>query len=572
LSGETSSFIAALEAIVGARGILTGAKATRGYRTGFRGGTGEALAVVRPRSLVEQWRVLNACVAANKIVIMQAANTGLTGGSTPADGYDRQAVIVNTMLIDKILTIDEGRQVICLPGATLHQLERVLEPFEREPHSVIGSSCIGASVIGGICNNSGGALIQRGPAYTQLALFAQLDASGELTLLNHLGIKLGDRPEEILHRLENGAFEPEDIEHPPHCRASDGDYARRIREIDSTAPARFNADPSRLFEASGSAGRIALFAVRLDTFPRNKRSRVFYIGTRDPGELTALRRHILAHFEHLPVAGEYVDRTMFDIAAQYGKDTFMLIELLGTARLPAVFRIKRAYDAFAARLRCSWASSDRLLQGSSRLLPNHLPVRVSAFRNRFEHHLMLKMAGPGIEEARDYLSSVLPSRTGDFFECTEIEARKAFLHRFVAAGAAIRYAAIHADEVEDVIALDVALRRNDVAWSEQLPDDMRNQLRLALYYGHFFCHVFHQDYIVRKGCDAAALKARMLTLLDRRGAKYPAEHNLGHLYRADARLIEFYRTLDPCNAFNPGIGQSSKLAHWGGLESDTLQS
>jgi D-lactate dehydrogenase len=39
---------------------------------------------------------------------------------------------------------------------------------------VIGSSCIGASVIGGICNNSGGSLVQRGPAYTEMSLFARL--------------------------------------------------------------------------------------------------------------------------------------------------------------------------------------------------------------------------------------------------------------------------------------------------------------------------------------------------------------------------------------------------------------
>ncbi len=46
-----------------------------------------ALAVVRPGSLVEQWRVLKVCAAAGKIVIMQAANTSLTGGSTPSGDH-----------------------------------------------------------------------------------------------------------------------------------------------------------------------------------------------------------------------------------------------------------------------------------------------------------------------------------------------------------------------------------------------------------------------------------------------------------------------------------------------------
>lgn len=79
------------------------------------------------------------------------------------------------MRIDGIQLINNASQVICLPGSTLNELENQLKPFGREPHSVIGSSCIGASVIGGICNNSGGALVQRGPAYTEMALYAQLN-------------------------------------------------------------------------------------------------------------------------------------------------------------------------------------------------------------------------------------------------------------------------------------------------------------------------------------------------------------------------------------------------------------
>ena len=56
------------------------------------------LAVVRPGTLVQQWRVLQACVDARKFIIMQAANTGLTGGSTPdGEDYDGGVVLVNTM-------------------------------------------------------------------------------------------------------------------------------------------------------------------------------------------------------------------------------------------------------------------------------------------------------------------------------------------------------------------------------------------------------------------------------------------------------------------------------------------
>jgi D-lactate dehydrogenase len=37
----------------------------------------------------------------------------------------------------------------------------------------------------------------------------------------------------------------------------------------------------------------------------------------------------------------------------------------------------------------------------------------------------------------------------------------------------------------------------------------------------------------------------MLPLLDRRGAEYPAEHNVGHLYHAKPALAAHYRALAP---------------------------
>ena len=146
--------------------------------------------------------------------------------------------------------------------------------------------------------------------------------------------------------------------------------------------------------------------------------------------------------------------------------------------------------------------------------------------------------------------------------CDAKEAEKAMLHRFVAAGAAVRYHAVHEREVEDIIALDIALRRNDHNWIERLPPEIDAKIEKKLYYGHFFCHVFHQDYVVKKGYDCLALEHEMWGLLDQRGAEYPAEHNVGHLYHAKPELAGFYRRLDPTNSLNPGIGQTSKCAHW----------
>ena len=553
-----------LRQIVGAKYVMTDPAKTERYRTGYRFGTGNAIAVVRPATLWEQWQVLEACVAADVIVISQAANTGITGGSNPfGNECDRDVVVISTMRNDAIQLINNGEQVVCLPGSTLNHLEQELKPLGREPHSVIGSSCIGASVIGGVCNNSGGSLVQRGPAYTEMSLFAQLNAEGKLELVNHLGIDLGNTPKEILTNLQEGKYATKDV-HNTGKKGHDHDYCNHVRKIDANTPARFNADPARLYEASGSAGRLGVFAVRVDTFPSEKTTAVFYIGTNDTSVLTQLRRDMLGSFEQIPISGEYIHRTAFDIAAKYGKDTFWYIKNVGTEYLPRLFALKAWADRVAKKLPfMPHHFSEKFLQATSKLMPKHLPQTLIDYRNTYEHHLILKMGGKGVEEARAYLKEKFADGTkGAYIECDAKLAQAAMLLRFAVASAAIRYRSVHEKEVEDIVALDIALRRNDDDWFERLPKEIDDKILHKLYYGHFMCHVFHQDYVIKKGYNCEEIEEEMLKLLDKRGAQYPAEHNVGHLYHANDDLKHFYNELDPTNSFNPGIGKTSKKKDW----------
>ncbi len=548
--------------IVGKQHVFTDDNDTRLYRQGRRYGSGQVLAVVVPGSLLEQWQVLQAAVDADCIVIMQAANTGLTGGSTPfGDDYDRPVILINTRRLVGIQVINDAKQVVCLPGATLDKLEKELAVFNREPHSVIGSSCIGASVLGGVCNNSGGALVRRGPAYTELALYARVNETGQLELVNHLGIQLGSTPEEILSNLENQQYQLTDIENDQHCCASDHRYAHDVTQVDENTPARFNADPSRLYEASGSAGKVCVFAVRLDTFEKIP-SQVFYVGTNTQQDLTEIRRFLLTGLTRLPIAGEYIHRVAYDIGAEYGKDTFMFIEKFGTAKVPTAFAMKDKVDGYLEKVGMK-GLSDKVLQLLSKFLPSHLPKRMNEFRDLYEHHLVLRIENQDVEQVEKFLQHYFAANTtGHYFLCSEEEGRKAFLHRFAVAGAAIRYRDTHRSEVEDIVALDIALRRNDREWVETLPKEMDELIIHKLYYGHFLCHVFHQDYIVKKGVDPLAIEHQMWHLLDQRGAEYPAEHNVGHLYVAKPALKNHYQKLDPTNSFNVGIGHTSKLKYW----------
>ena len=323
-------FIKQLQNVVGKKYVFTDKLNKEPFSKGWRYGEGSALAVVKPGKPTEMWKTLEICVENDLIIIMQAANTGLTGGSTPfGEDYDRPIVIINTMRMSDIHLINDGNQIIGFSGSTLYDLEKKLKPLKKEPHSVIGSTSIGASIVGGVCNNSGGSLVKRGPAYTQLALYAKVNAKGKLELINELDVNLGKTPEEILRNLEEKKYEKSDIINSNKL-ASDDQYSKIIREIDSSKPARFNADPRLLYGVSGSAGKIAVFAVRLDTYPAPSKNQVFYVGSNDPDVFWKIRRDILSNFKTLPTSGDYLHKDCYDAAKKYSKDTFVIIEKLGT--------------------------------------------------------------------------------------------------------------------------------------------------------------------------------------------------------------------------------------------------
>ena len=95
-----------------------------------------------------------------------------------------------------------------------------------------------------------------------------------------------------------------------------------------------------------------------------------------------------------------------------------------------------------------------------------------------------------------------------------------------------------------MMSMDIAFPRNEKDWFERLSPEINDLLEIKLYYGHLFCHVLHQNYIVKKGVDSEALKQELLKTFDARGAEYPAEHNVGHEYFAKPSLSNFYKKLE----------------------------
>ncbi|MDY3127053.1 MAG: D-lactate dehydrogenase [Corynebacterium sp.] len=556
--------IAEFKDIVGADNVLTSLRATAAFSKGYRFGGGPLLAVVRPTTLVQMWELLQVCVDNNFIVIPQATNTGVTGGSGPGfQEYDRPIVLISTLQIKGVHLINDAREAISLPGTTLIELTDALAEHDREPHSVIGSTSIGASVIGGIANNSGGSQIRKGPAFTREAIFARVNEQGKVELVNHLGISLGDDPITALTRLQRGSWSPTDVTLAP-ADSAETEYAVQLRQMEPT-PARYNANPDFLFESAGCAGKIMVFAVRTRSFPLEKNPQMFYIGTNSARELEEIRRLFLGANMPIPISGEYMGRSSFDLAAKYGKDTFLLLKHMSSGVQTRMFAFKLWVNGLFSKVPGFGPTfADSVSQFIFGLLPNHLPKRMRDYRDRFEHHLLLTVSHDQVDTSEKMLTEFFAEadHNGDFFICTEDEQQSASLHRFGAASASTRYTAIKRKRVGGLIPIDVALPRNDWDWLVELPKEMADQIEISAYCGHFFCHVLHLEYVAKKGVDANKLHDEIQAWLEQRGAKLPAEHNFGRLYHMPAEMVEHFKQLDPTNTFNAGIGGSSPRKNW----------
>jgi len=574
--------LAELGAVVGTTNVLTKPSQQQSYVQGaIEAITDATVAVVIPHSLVALWRVINICAAADVIIIAQAANTGLTGGSTPNGDYDRPLVVISMQSLGGVHLLNDAAELIALPAATLQQLESTLAPLGREPHSVLGSSCVGASVIGGICNSSGGMLVQRGPAYTETALFARRNNSGQFELVNHLGIDLGTHPEEMLENLQAGMFSQASDSMTNTKACTNHHYQHKVRDCDAQTPARFNNDPSSLYEASGSAGKIIVFAVRVATFAKPKREQTFYISTNDTDTLTTLRKQWLKSELKLPVLAEYMHGNYNEITMHYGRDTCLSMQKLPASKIGSLYRLQAKIGYYLDKWHLPKTLPDRVLQLTSKLMPPSLPATLSTQALSCKYHLIIKVSddfdsdfdnginknsnkhdGNNIAAAQTFLQNHMQQYQGALHVCTESESQSLLVFRSAATAAMFRYHNLNQDKFGELLSTDIALPRNAVDWDETLPEYLQKQVSKTFYLGHFFCHVMHQDYLLKPNINAKQFKDELLAFYDQRHIEYPAEHNVGHVYPAKTELYHFYKKLDPTNSLNPGIGQTEKWKNW----------
>ena len=146
----------------------------------------------------------------------------------------------------------------------------------------------------------------------------------------------------------------------------------------------------------------------------------------------------------------------------------------------------------------------------------------------------------------------------DYFMSEGSESEDILRHRYVAGGAPSRCKMLNKDKTGEILAFDVALPRNYDLWNDVIDESIMEFMAQDFKMGHFACMVFHWDFVLKKGANKEFVKDLILKKFDSINAKYPAEHNVGHLYKADSCLSSHYKNLDPTNTLNPGIGKLSK--------------
>jgi FAD/FMN-containing dehydrogenase len=170
------ALLAALRDAVGDRHCLTDAALRASYETDWtRRFSGQALAVVRPRSTDEVAAVLRACADAGIGVVPQGGNTGLVGGSVPRDGE----VVLSLLRLADVGEVDaDAGEITVGAGATL----AAVQSAARKAGWAFGVD-LGArdsATIGGmIASNAGGVnVLRHGPMRRQVLGFEVVLADG----------------------------------------------------------------------------------------------------------------------------------------------------------------------------------------------------------------------------------------------------------------------------------------------------------------------------------------------------------------------------------------------------------
>jgi FAD/FMN-containing dehydrogenase len=157
---DRAAFLAAAEALLGARGLTTDPERMDAWLTDWRGRyTGRALALASPASTAEVAALVRLCTEHRVQIVPQGGNSGMAGGATPdASGT---AIILSLRRMNAVRSLSpEAGQVVCEAGVVLQALHETAETAGMRFPLTLGGK--GSATIGGlIATNAGGTQVLR---------------------------------------------------------------------------------------------------------------------------------------------------------------------------------------------------------------------------------------------------------------------------------------------------------------------------------------------------------------------------------------------------------------------------
>lgn len=175
-----------LRSIVGANHCITDPDLMASFTTDWTGRFhGAAMCVVRPAGTDEIAQVVKACMAAGAPIIPQGGNTGLVGGSVPAQDADDPPVIVSLTRLDWMEPVDElAGQVTVGAGARLADVHAHVEGAGWR-YGVDLAARDSATIGGTVATNAGGIhVVSRGMTRAQVMGIEAVLPNGEV--ISHL--------------------------------------------------------------------------------------------------------------------------------------------------------------------------------------------------------------------------------------------------------------------------------------------------------------------------------------------------------------------------------------------------
>lgn len=405
---------AKLQKIVGKDHVYDGSTesaSTAKFLKGARLGHGKALYIVQPGTLQQAINCLQAIVDSGCVVIPQGSNTGLTGGSVPRNDTEdtRPSVVISMKRLDTHFPIDDGQRVVCLAGCGISTLASSITKWfpERESHTLLGSTFLNPTTAAGVAFGSGGALLRKGPARTDRALYCKVSRNkfGEnsIEVVNTLGIE----------GLEDSDFQEHSGQNPVQAldiyatdvkqgyrrtmaksskvglsaKASDTDYKKKVCQYTKEV-SRHNSDTTGE-DLNRSEGKVLILATVHDTFQAPSKKRMFWVSFPTIEATAAFRKEVcLDNPADLPISCEYLDRDSVDIIDRSGRIGTYMIRYLGTGKVMGyIWDLKKTIE----ELPFSWAPMfcDKFLHIFNNWVPEAIPIKFISKGREYDHHCLV---------------------------------------------------------------------------------------------------------------------------------------------------------------------------------------